>query len=112
MCVCVDTAATGVAEELSTVDGRNIAPVLVEGYVPSRSHFNIEACAFAPGSGGTNGQNLAPPRVLPNIESGGKGAGGNGSRTTDSYGGGARFCPSTVSYTPCLHVGFLGTQVG
>ena len=23
MCVCVDTAATGVAEELSTVDGRN-----------------------------------------------------------------------------------------
>ena len=39
MCVCVDIAVTGIAEEFNTVDGGNIAPLSVEGYVPSRSQY-------------------------------------------------------------------------
>ena len=83
--VCCDIVVTGIAEELSTVDGRNLAPLSVEGYAPSRSQFNIGVCAVVLGLGGTNGRNLAPPRLLPNIESGGKGDAGSVRRTTNSY---------------------------
>ena len=72
-CVCIGIVATGFAAVLSTVDGQNLAPLSVGGRVPSRSHFNIGVCVVALRLGGTNGQNLAPPRWLPNIESGGKG---------------------------------------
>ena len=66
--IYVDIVVTGITEELSTVDGQNLAPLSVEGYVPSRSQFNIGGCAVVLRLGGTNGQNLAPPRLLPNIE--------------------------------------------
>ena len=79
-----DFVVTGFTEELSTVDGQNLAPLSVEGRVPSRSHFNIGACAVVCWLGGANGQNLAPPRLLPNIESGGKGGEDNGSLMNDA----------------------------
>ena len=81
----VSSRAKGLTETLSTVDGRNLASVVVERYGPSRSRFIIGACVVVPGVGGANGQNLAPPRVQPNIELGGKGGEGHGRRTTDSY---------------------------
>ena len=85
MHVRVDIVATGFAKEISTVDGQNLAPLSVEGYVPLRSQFNIGVYAFVFWLGGTNGQNLAPPRLLPNIESGGKGGEDSESHTADSY---------------------------
>ena len=75
---------TGLTEEHSTVDGQNLAPLSLEGYVPSRSHFNIGLCVVVCRLEGTNGPNLAPPHSIPNIESGGKGFEDNGGRTTDS----------------------------
>ena len=73
--VDVYLVGTGCAEELSTVDGRNIVPLSVGEYVPSRSQFNIGSCDVVCWLGGANGPNLAPPHLLPNIESGGKGPG-------------------------------------
>ena len=79
-----DLILTGLTEELSTVDGQNLAPLSMEACVPSRSHFNIGLRAVVCRLEGTNGPNLAPPHLMPNIESGGKGDEDNGSRTTDS----------------------------
>ena len=79
-----DLILTGLTEELSTVDGQNLAPLSMGRFVPSRSHFNIGLCAFVSRLEGTNGPNLAPPHLMPNIESGGKGVEDNGSCTTDS----------------------------
>ena len=80
-------------------------------HVPSRSHFNIGACAVVSRQGGANGQNLASPRLLPNIETRGKGDEDSDSFATDSNWGGARFCPSTVSVTLFGHMGFIGPKL-
>ena len=79
-----DLILTGLTKELSTVDGQNLAPLSMEGFVPSRSHFNIGLCVVVSRLEGTNGPNLAPPHLIPNIESGVKGVEDNGGRTTDS----------------------------
>ena len=79
-----DLILTGLTEELSTVDGQNPASLSMGGRAPSRSHVNIGLCAVVCRLEGTNDPNLAPPHLMPNIESGGKGVEDNGSCTTDS----------------------------